>query len=105
MTRLSDEDLNKVERALAEAHRSRQEPALSEDWARHVMRDIRRGAAGSRHLMPSAGLARVVWRAAAVAAMLAMIFAGSVLVYSGKDKLELTALLSHEFDAGAPLIE
>ena len=28
MTRLSDEDLNKLERALAESHRSRQEPSL-----------------------------------------------------------------------------
>ena len=105
MTRLSDEDLNKLDRALAEAHRSRQDPALGTDWARHVMQDIRRKAAGHRPAMPFAGLARVVWRAAAVAAMLAMIFAGSVLVYSGKDKLELTALLSHEFDAGAPLVE
>ncbi|MGH2396444.1 MAG: hypothetical protein ACRDFW_05540 [bacterium] len=105
MTRLSDEDLNKVERALAEAHRSRQEPALGEDWGRHIMRDIRQGAAGHRHAMPSAGLARVVWRGAAVAALLALLFAGSVFVYSSKDAVELTALLSHEFDTGAPLVE
>ena len=105
MNRLSDEDLNKLERALSEAHRSRQEPALGADWARHVMRDIRREATGHRPLIQSTWIDRFVWRAAAVAAMLAMIFAGSVLVYSGKDKLELTALLSHEFDAGAPLVE
>jgi len=80
MNRLSDEDLNKLERALSEAHRSRQEPALGADWARHVMRDIRREATGHGHLMQSTWIDRFVWRAAAVAAMLAMIFAGSVLV-------------------------
>ena len=105
MTRLSDEDLNKLERALAEAHRSRQEPALGADWARHVMRDIRREAAGHRHLMQSTWIDRFVWRAAAVAAMLAMIFAGSVLVYSGKDTREFSALLSDELEAGAPLVD
>jgi len=105
MTRFSDEDLNKLERALAEAHRLRQDPALGTDWARHVMRDIRREAAGHRPAIPSAGLTYVVWRGAAAAALLALLFAGSVFVYSSKDAVELTALLSHEFDAGAPLVE
>lgn len=105
MTRLSDEDLNKLERALAEAHRSRQEPALGEDWAQHVMQDIRREAVGHRHLVQFTWIDGLVWRAAAVAAVLALIFAGSVLVYSGKDTLELAALLSDEFDPGTPLIE
>ena len=105
MTRFSDEDLNKLERALAEAHRLRQDPALGTDWARHVMRDIRREAAGHRRAMPSAGLTYVVWRGAAAAALLALLFAGSVFVYCSKDAVELTALLSHEFDAGAPLVE
>ena len=105
MNRLSDEDLNKLERALAEAHRSRQEPALGADWARHVMRDIRREATGHRSLMQSTWIDRFVWRAAAVAAMLAMIFAGSVLVYSGKDTREFAALLSDELEAGAPLFD
>lgn len=105
MARLSDEDLNKLERALAEAHRSGQEPTLGADWARHVMRDIRREAVGHRHLMQSTWIDRLVWQAAAVAAVLALIFAGSVLVYSGKDTVELAALLSDELEAGAPLAE
>jgi len=105
MTRLSDQDLNKLERALAEAHRSRQEPALGEDWARHVMRDIRQGAAGHRGMLQFTGIDLLVWRAAAVAAVLAMSFAGSVLVHTGQDTVELASLLSDAFEAGEPLIE
>ena len=33
MTRLNDDNLKKVERALTEAHRSRQEPSFGPDWA------------------------------------------------------------------------
>lgn len=105
MTRLSDEDLDKLERALAESHRSRQEPSLGADWVRHVMQDIRREAAGTGPAMPSAGIARAVWRTAAVAAVLAVIVVGSVLVYTGQDTVELAALLSEEFEAGEPLVE
>ncbi len=106
MTRLSDEDLNKLERALAEAHRSRQEPALGADWARHVMWDIRREAAGHGQPMKSAWIDHAVWRGAAVASVLALIFAVSALVYStNRDAVEIAALLSDEFGTGGPLIE
>ena len=105
MTRLNDENIDKLERALAEAHRSRQQPSLGADWARHVMRDIRQGAAEHRYPMMATWIDRLVWRAAAVAAVLALIFASSVVVYSGKDTVELASLLSDEFDAGAPLLE
>jgi len=69
------------------------------------MRDIRQGAVGQGPVMPSTGIARVVWRGAAVAAVLALIFAASVLVYTSRDTGELTALLSDEFEAGSPLTE
>lgn len=105
MTQLNEEDLDKLERALAEAHRSRQDPSLGADWARHVMRDIRQGAIAHRQPMMSTWIDRLVWRAAAVAAVLALIFASSVVVYSSKDRVELASLLSDEFDAGTPLIE
>ena len=103
MTRRSDEDLIKLERALAEAHRSRQEPALGADWVRHVMRDVRREE--ERAAMPFAGIAFVVWRGAAVAATVALIVAASALVYTGQSEGELTALLSEDLEVGAPLGE
>ena len=102
MTRRSDEDLAKLERALAEAHRSRREPAFGADWVRHVMRDIRQE---ERVAMPFAGVAFVVWRGAAVAATVALIVAASALVYTGQDEGELTALLSDDLEAAASLSE
>lgn len=103
MTRHSDNDLAKLERALAEAHCARQEPALGPDWSQHVMRDIRREEAWPA--TPFAGIAFVVWRGAAVAATVALIVAASALVYTGQDEGELTALLSEDLEAGAPLGE
>ncbi len=103
MTRRSDEDAAKLERALAEAYRSRREPALGVDWVRHVMRDIRREE--ERAAMPFAGLAFVVWRGAAVAATVALIVAASALVYTGQGEGELTALLSDDLEAAASLSE
>jgi hypothetical protein len=103
MTRRSDEDLAKLERALTEAYRSRQEPAFGADWVRHVMRDIRREE--ERAAMPFAGIAFVVWRGAAVAATVALIVAASSLVYTGQGEGELTALLSEDLEAAASLSE
>lgn len=105
MTRLNDEHLKKVECALTEAHRSRQEPSLGADWTLRVMRDIRREAAGHGQSMMSLGLDRLVWRTAAVAAVLALVFTGSVLFYTDRDAVELTTLLSNEVDVVAPLSE
>ena len=105
MTQLNDENLRRVERALTEAHRLRQEPSLGGDWTLRVMRDIRRKAAGHGQSMMSLGLDRLVWRTAAVAAVLALVFTGSVLFYTNRDTVELTALLSNEVDVVVPLSE
>jgi hypothetical protein len=105
MTPLNDEQLKNVERALTEAHRSRQAPSLGADWTMQVMRDIRRDAAGHRPSTVSLGLDRLVWRTAAVAAVLALIFTGSVWLTTNQDTVELTALLSSELDATVPLTE
>ena len=106
MTRLNDEHFKKVERALTEAHRSRQEPSLGADWTLRVMRDIRREAAGhGQSMMSLVGLDRLVWRTAAVAAVLALVFTGSVLFYTNRDAVELTALLSNEVDVVVPFSE
>ena len=105
MTQLNDEQLKKVERALAEAHRSRQAPVLGADWSLHVMQDIRRDAAEPGPSTILSGFDRLVWRTAAVAAVLALIFTGSVWLTTNQDTVELTALLSSELDAAVPLIE
>lgn len=105
MTQLNDEQLKKVERALTEAHRSRQAPGFGADWTFRVMRDVRREAAGHRPSTISLGLDRIVWRTATIAAVLALIFTGSVWLNTSQDTVELTALLSNELDATVPLAE
>jgi hypothetical protein len=105
MTRLNNENLKQVERALTEAHRSRQEPSLGADWTLRVMRDIRREASGHGQSMLSPWLDLLVWRTAAVAAVLALVFTGSVLLYTNRDAGELTALLSNEVDVVVPFGE
>ena len=105
MTRLNDDDLKKVERALRETHQSRQEPLLSPDWTVHLMQDVRREAKGHGQSMMTLGLDRFVWRTAAVAAVLALVFTGSVLFYSNQDAAELTSLLSNEVDVVVSLSE
>ena len=105
MTRLNDDNLKKLERALTEAHRSRQEPSLGPDWSLHLMRDIRRETKGHGQSMMAPGLDQLVWRTAAAAAVLALVFTGSVLFYSNRDAVELTALLANELDVVMPLSE
>ena len=105
MTRLNDDNLKKVERALTEAHRSRHEPSLGADWTFRVMRDIQREAAGHGQSMIALGLDRLVWRTAAAAAVRALVFSGSVLFYADQDAVELNALLSNEVEIVAPLGE
>lgn len=103
MTPFNDEDIEKVERVLSDAHRSRREPALGPDWALSVMRDVRREAV--RHAMMPMGLDRLVWRTAAMADVLAMVFTGSILMYISGNGIELSTLLSSEFDATVAFIE
>ena len=105
MTRLNDEHLKKVERALKEAHQSRQEPSLGADWTFRLMQDVRREARGHGQSMMALGLDRLVWRTATVAAVLALVFTGSVLFYANRDAAELTALLSNEVDVVVSLSE
>jgi hypothetical protein len=94
-----------VERLFVQAHRSREEAVLGEDWAHEVMRTIRRGAAEHPTLSIFAWAEPLVWRVAAGAALVAVLFAGSVIVYTGQHSNPVMALGLEEIDAGSPLLE
>ena len=94
--------IESVERPLAEAHRMRQVIAVGEDWAYEIMRVVRQDDAYSSTL---AWAAPLVWRAAAGAALVAVVFAGSVVAFTSRQPGPATALWMEEFDAGPPLIE
>lgn len=93
-----DEDMQKLERALTEAHRARQEPSLGPDWARGVMRDIRHAAApeGQRSIVP--GVEQFVWRTAAVAATVAVILTVSIVAMSPTSSTESAGSVAEEFE-------
>ena len=81
MTRRSKDDLDRLERSLAEIHRACPTPFVGDEWAQRVMRDVRREAAtAGKRVRP---IDVYVWRTAAVAATFAAIFAGSVFLYTG----------------------
>ncbi len=94
-----------VERLFAQAHRLRQEVVVGEDWSREIMRTIGRDAA--EHPSPSifAWAEPLVWRVAAGAVFVAVLFAGSVVVYTHQHPHPVTALWFEELDAGSPFPE
>lgn len=103
MTRRSKDDLDRLERSLAEIHRACPTPFVGDEWAQRVMRDVRREAAtAGKRVRP---IDVYVWRTAAVAATFAAIFAGSVFLYTGSENGELTALLSEEWEPTPALLE
>lgn len=104
MTIRSKEDLDRLERGLVETHRARPTPLLGPEWAQRVMRDVRRDAAGIAGKR-AAWVELYIWRTAAAAAVFAVIFAGSLFVYTGAEKGELTLLLSEEWETAPALLE
>lgn len=93
-----DEDMQKLERALTEAHRARQEPSLGPDWARGVMRDIRHATVREEHRSIVPGAEQLVWRTAAVAATVAVILAVSIAALSLTGSTESAGSLAEEFE-------
>ncbi len=93
-----------VERLLARAHAMRQKVAVGEDWAHGVMRVVRQDAAAHPYVAMLAWAEPLVWRAATGAALVAVIFAGSVVAYASRQPDPVTAVWLEEFDAGPPLI-
>ena len=87
-----EERVDTLERALIRAHEAQEAPHFSRDWTADVMRDVRRQA--SRE--PSfSEVPRVVWRAAAIVAIVSTLFVGSVLAWTaGQGEADFTALLT-----------
>jgi len=54
-------------------------PHFSPEWAQDVMRDVRRQASREP---PSSEVSRVIWRAAAVVAVVSTLLVGSVLAWT-----------------------
>ncbi|MEP6887068.1 MAG: hypothetical protein ABI945_01980 [Nitrospirales bacterium] len=87
-----EEQLDTLERALMRAHEVQEAPHFSRDWTNDVMRDIRRQA--SREVSFSE-VPRVIWRAAAVIAVVSTLFVGSVLTWTaGQGDADFSALLT-----------
>ena len=97
--------LEQIESLLARAHHTRGDVAVGEDWTQHVMRTIRREA--MEHPTPPllAWAEPVVWRVAACAALVSLVFAGSVAVYTKQHAVPDAAVWLEEFDAGSPFPE
>jgi len=89
-----DEDIDLLVQILMQAHKVKvqEAPHLSREWADEVMRDIRRQA--SRE--PSfSEVPHVIWRAAAVIAIVSTLFVGSVLTWTaGQGDADFSALLT-----------
>jgi anti-sigma-K factor RskA len=94
-------ELDKLVRVWSAAHRSRPVPPLGVKWLGRLMGRIRREA-GSRTFRAPVWIDQFVWRAAAAAAVFALIFAGSALLYTDQHRVEVVSLLSDELDAGPP---
>jgi hypothetical protein len=97
--RHNDENMQKLERALTEAHRARQAPLLGPGWAEQVMQDIRHAAPQAE---PGNGVESLVWQTAAFAAAAALIVMVSMVVWSWTSSNEGMGLLTEEFET-APL--
>jgi hypothetical protein len=81
-----------LERALIRAHAAREAPHFSREWADDVMRDVRRQADSERTL---AEVPRLIWRAAAVVAVVSTLFVGSVLTWTvGQGNVDFSSLLT-----------
>jgi hypothetical protein len=75
----SEDQMARLEQALKDAHRQRETPALSAHWQTGLMRAIRRQPASRA---PGMDATRLIWRAAAVIALVSALLAGSALTWS-----------------------
>lgn len=87
-----EERVDTLERALVRAHEAQQAPHFSRDWTDDVMRDVRQQASGETSFTE---IPCLVWRAAAVVAVVSTLFVGSVLTWTARQgDADFTALLT-----------
>ena len=92
MRRSGKDQLDKLERALARGHELQEPPRFSRGWLDSIMREIRRQPVG---VTPLLEMPLLVWRAAAVVALVSLIFVGSVLTWNaGRADADFTALFA-----------
>lgn len=90
MKRADQEQVEKLERALAQAHATQDAPAFPHRWVDSVMRDIRLQSSGAR---TSTDVPFLVWRAAAVVVALSLVLVGSALTwYPGQADIPFSVL-------------
>jgi hypothetical protein len=86
-----EEKVDKLERALMLAHEVQEAPDFSREWADGVMRAIRLVNRESSF----SEVPRIIWRAAAVIAVVSTLFVGSVLTWTaGQGDADFSALLT-----------
>ena len=91
-----DENMQKIERALIEAHRARSARPLGQGWAEQLMQNIRRAEVRPK---PPHGVEHLVWRTAAIAAAVALIVTVSIVAWSWAPSNEEMGLLTEEFES------
>jgi hypothetical protein len=104
MIKRSKDDLDRLERSLAQTYSALPTPAFGPEWAGKTMRDIRRKAAEAAESR-TGWVERYVWRTGALAMAFALVFAGSLFIYPGAEKGEVTALLSDDLEPAPGLLE
>lgn len=105
MTERRKPRIEQVEHLLAQTHRTRQGVVVGEGWVHGIMRVVRQDVAAHPYSSMLAWAEPLVWRAAAGAALVAVLFAGSVVAYTARQPEPVTAAWLEEFDAAPPLIE
>jgi len=78
MNRSGNEQVDRLERALAHAHAAQEPPEFSPAWMSSVMRDIRLQANAANATVE---VPHLVWRAATVVVLVTMVMIGSLLAW------------------------
>ena len=100
MTPYRDDEIQKLERALTEAFRSRPDlPVGGFDVTQDVMRDIRRSTSDSRRWVSAVVLDQIVWRTATIAAAVVLVVTVLTVEVLRTAPGESAALLTEEFES------
>lgn len=105
MNSVDDERLQKLERALMEAHKARLTPPWEPGWVQGVMRDVRRGVTPRPSAYREHDVPHLVWRAAGVAAALAALLTVSLWMGSPRTVSEESGLMAEDVEMGSLFFE